>query len=504
MDAGLSRWLLALGNRTPPREPTPHRFATTNALLNSKLRRDSTRSRFAPSIRLGQVERPRAGRAPVAPPPSRLSRCLLRSSQFQRPTASRIRAGTPAPPGRLPGAGGKHRAARAASSPPMRTKPVVLQRPARAPGPLRSGGGRQGARQPRKNKVSGMLMDAGLSRSLLFGRRPATSLRTKTKSVEWTPPGCRCVWAFQRHAARHLPLHFFYFFQGKGDERNKKKYSGRFGGIGSCWWAVGGSVFSVALPGSISCASRRPWRSGLRWAVPVSFVLVSRGGSRWSSRGCVSPVGCGSRSPAAPPRPTATPPPVASASPPWRRGAPHARPRTRFTKATPALPSPHPHAYIAAHESPWQNLRRSSNRRLGGEPRHLLPIARRRALARSRHNPDLRSCARLCRPRGHSSLRQDPPDPDAPPSQHQASSLTFDNRQFALRGPPPPGGGGPLRARNHDHRKRFVRAPPCHFARDNLPRTPTPASNLLYLFLRVSRSGACGPPGAAGPAGCAP
>jgi len=266
MDAGLSRWLLALGNRTPPSEPTSHRFATTNALLNSTLRRDSTRSRFAPSIRLSQVGRPRAGRAPVAPPPSRLSRGLLRSSQFQRPTASRLRAGTPAPPGRLPGAGGKHRAARAASSPPMRTKPVVLQRPARAPGPLRSGGGRQGARQPRKNKVSGMLMDAGLSRSLLFGRRPATSLRTKTKSVEWTPPGCRCLWAFQRHAARHLPLHFFYFFQGQGDERNKKN-------------TVAGSVVLVPVG----------WRSVGAFSVSRCQVLfparhVARGGL-----GCVGP-----------------------------------------------------------------------------------------------------------------------------------------------------------------------------------------------------------------------
>ena len=50
------------------------------------------------------------------------------------------------------------------------------------PVPLRSGGGRQGARQPRKSQLSNS-MDAGLSRALLFVRRPATPLRTKAKLV---------------------------------------------------------------------------------------------------------------------------------------------------------------------------------------------------------------------------------------------------------------------------------------------------------------------------------
>ncbi|GEM_PF-3114280 len=82
---------------------------------------------------------------------------------------------------------------------------------------------------------------------------------------------------------------FFYFFQRKDDERNKK-YSGRFGGIGSCWLAVGGSGFRVALPGSISSALRCRCGSGLRAVLLSSSVLVSRGGSRSSGVGSSSAV----------------------------------------------------------------------------------------------------------------------------------------------------------------------------------------------------------------------
>ena len=89
--AGCSPWAIRISQH----EPTSHRFATTNASPETSISPHPTRSRFAPSIRLNQVERPRAVSAPVAPPPSRLSRCLLRSSQFARPTASRHR--TPAP-----------------------------------------------------------------------------------------------------------------------------------------------------------------------------------------------------------------------------------------------------------------------------------------------------------------------------------------------------------------------------------------------------------------------
>jgi hypothetical protein len=42
-----------------------------------------------------------------------------------------------------------------------------------------------------QRQVRGVLMDAGLSRAMLIVRRPATSLRTKTKLEKTTPSGCR-------------------------------------------------------------------------------------------------------------------------------------------------------------------------------------------------------------------------------------------------------------------------------------------------------------------------
>ncbi len=51
-------------NDERPTLPTLHRFATTNAHPDSSLAGHRTSLRFAPSIRLNQVERPRA---PVAP-----------------------------------------------------------------------------------------------------------------------------------------------------------------------------------------------------------------------------------------------------------------------------------------------------------------------------------------------------------------------------------------------------------------------------------------------------
>ena len=58
--AGCSPWAIRMSQR----EPTSSRFATTNAHSDSNLRRNSTSSRFAPSILLRQVERPRAVSAP--------------------------------------------------------------------------------------------------------------------------------------------------------------------------------------------------------------------------------------------------------------------------------------------------------------------------------------------------------------------------------------------------------------------------------------------------------
>src|SRR5262249_54499684 len=102
------------------------------------------------------------------------------------------------------------------------------------PRPLRSGGGRQGTCQPPndgKGKVS-----VGLSRSLLFGRRPATSLRTKTNMVEDSfgqPVRCRKT---NHHSATGCLLYFFYFLQGKNDEENKKNRAGSQQVVVSVGW----------------------------------------------------------------------------------------------------------------------------------------------------------------------------------------------------------------------------------------------------------------------------
>ena len=152
--AGCSPWAI----RTSQREPTSHRFATTNASPETSISPRPTRSRFAPSIRLNQVERPRAVSAPVAPPPSRLSRCLLRSSQFARPTASRHRTPAAKPkPSAIP-------------TSPDRCVRARLRCSSRASLPFSPQ-----ARTP----------------TAIIGVRPATSLRTKTKSVDTTPSGCR-------------------------------------------------------------------------------------------------------------------------------------------------------------------------------------------------------------------------------------------------------------------------------------------------------------------------
>ena len=69
---------------------------STNHQLHQRQQTEPSRSsRFAPSIRLNQVERPRAPGAPGW----RLSRRLLRSSQFERAPASRhrMRATKPMP-----------------------------------------------------------------------------------------------------------------------------------------------------------------------------------------------------------------------------------------------------------------------------------------------------------------------------------------------------------------------------------------------------------------------
>ena len=95
--------------------------------------------------------------------------------------------------------------------------------------------------------VSGVLMDAGLSRALLFVRLPATPLRKKTK--------------LESRLLR----------------------------------AIGRRGFSYA-----SSAFRCPCSSGVRVVVLRSFVLVSRGGSRSSGGGSFSAAGSVSHSCAAP------------------------------------------------------------------------------------------------------------------------------------------------------------------------------------------------------------
>jgi len=136
--------------RTSQHEPASHRFATTNASPETSISPRPTRSRFAPSIRLNQVERPRAVSAPVAPPPSRLSRCLLRSSQFARPTASRHRTPAAKPkPSAIP-------------TSPDRCVRARLRCSSRASLPLTRQAGTPTA---------------------IIGMRPATSLRTKAMLV---------------------------------------------------------------------------------------------------------------------------------------------------------------------------------------------------------------------------------------------------------------------------------------------------------------------------------
>jgi hypothetical protein len=109
-----------------------------------------TRSRFAPSNTRCQFGRPRAVSAPVAPPPSRLSRCLLRSSHFQRPSASRPRTHAAKPTPVEP-----------------RTLPDRFVR----------------ARLRCSSRASLPLTPQAGTPTATIGMRPATSLRTKTKSV---------------------------------------------------------------------------------------------------------------------------------------------------------------------------------------------------------------------------------------------------------------------------------------------------------------------------------
>ena len=81
-------------NQRPPNEVSlssaggeEGRTTTNDQRRQTEPPRNSTSSRFARSIRLNQVERPRAPGAPGW----RLSRRLLRSSQFERATAARHR-----------------------------------------------------------------------------------------------------------------------------------------------------------------------------------------------------------------------------------------------------------------------------------------------------------------------------------------------------------------------------------------------------------------------------
>ena len=63
-------------------------------------------------------------------------------------------------------------------------------------------------------------------------------------------------------------------------------------GVGSPWSAFVGSGGSAGLQRFTSIALACPCSSGVRLVVPLSSVLVSRGGSRWFGGGSFSPVGC--------------------------------------------------------------------------------------------------------------------------------------------------------------------------------------------------------------------
>jgi hypothetical protein len=133
MDAGLSRWLLALGNsdvaaraNVPPLRDHERAFRSQPPPQFNVLPLRAVE--YAPPSRTSASTR-RARLTPVTPAaslvrtptslrfaPSNARRQTQRPQQFQRPPASRIHAGTPAPPGRLPGAGGKQQAAQVASA----------------------------------------------------------------------------------------------------------------------------------------------------------------------------------------------------------------------------------------------------------------------------------------------------------------------------------------------------------------------------------------------------
>ena len=127
-----------------------------------------------------------------------LSRRLLRSSVLERPSASRHRMPSNA-----------HYATGSPTSSACALTASFGRRPAgSAPAPQR--------------QISDVLIGCGAVTLPAFRPPPCHFAPDKDKVSEWTPSGCRCVLALQRHTAIHLPLHFFYFFQSKGDERNKK------------------------------------------------------------------------------------------------------------------------------------------------------------------------------------------------------------------------------------------------------------------------------------------
>ncbi len=276
--------------------------------------------------------------------------------------------------------------------------------------------------------------------------------------------------------------------------------------------------FGVASLGFIISAFPCPCSGGGRAAVLLSGVLVSRGGSRWSGGGSFFPVG--------------------SASP-------------CFCEQLRSQRKPHPHravgpnAFLGTEDSfcPRQHLKRdqsisnhTGNTNAGWNmTRSAVPLLR-NGWKKTIATTAATMAKRIPTPRNHRRI----PESDrsgtsrgnrkdsakrqtiaairewASMSTHEAINkrpaaakriliaiLTCPLYQFPRH---------QVNASNYTNARRSISSLSTRFAfitrtqPNHSPghRTPTPASKPLVQFQRPTRSGACGPPGASGPAGRAP
>ena len=166
MDAGLSRWLLALGQfgrRSASQRPTASRPRTPVPKPASRHVQRAPASRRRYALTKSNVRAQPARQRPAQPPPVTLAASLV--------------------PVRTP-----HRFA-IIERPPRNQRPQQFQRP-------RSRCVR--ARLRCSSRASLPFSPQAGTPTAIIGMRPATSLRTKTKLVDTTPSGCRASWVLLR------------------------------------------------------------------------------------------------------------------------------------------------------------------------------------------------------------------------------------------------------------------------------------------------------------------